>query len=112
MAEATSAFLKAIALVEQVMKTLSKPEQWSMFLQQYSDLYTQAAITQVRQQHDSQASTLLQSFVRIAGSQEVVSRIKAYEETIPTGGEEMTEDEIRANKDLLKRLDQLRKGLK
>jgi len=102
---------KAIGLVEQVMNTLSTPQQWSMFLRQYADLYAQAAITQVQRHEDTQASTLLTSFVRIAGASEIVQRITAYE-TILSSGDELTEDQLRANKDLLKRLAQLRKGLK
>jgi len=102
---------KAIGLVEQVMNTLSTPQQWSMFLRQYADLYAQAAITQVQRHEDTQASTLLTSFVRIAGASEIVQRLKAYETTL-SSGDELTEDQVRTNKDLLKRLVQLRKGLK
>src|SRR5256885_9710004 len=32
---------KAIAQVERVMQSLSTPQQWSMFLRQYADLYAQ-----------------------------------------------------------------------
>jgi tetratricopeptide (TPR) repeat protein len=103
---------RAIALVEQVMKTLSMPEQWSTFLQQYTSLYAQAAITLVRLKQNFQAAVQLQSFTRIAGSGEVVQQIKAYEGTIPTSGDEITENEMRANKELIKRLGQLRKGVK
>jgi len=106
---------RAIALVEQVMNTLSMAEQWSTFLQQYTQLYAQAAITLVRLNQDArvpEALAQLRSFGRIAGSHEILRQIKAYEETIPTSGDEMTEDEIRANKDLIKRLGQLRKGVK
>jgi len=103
---------KAIVLVEQVMGTLTTPQQWTMFLRQYADLYALAAITEVRRRQDEQARTILTSFVRIAGASEIVQRIKAYEDSVPTISGEVTEDEIRANKDLLKRLGQLRKGLK
>ena len=81
-------------------------------MRQYTELYAQAAITLVRQKQDAQARTLLQSFVQIAGSPEIGEHIKAYEDSIPTSGDELSEDEIRANKDLLKRLEQLRRGLK
>jgi len=97
------------------MNTLSIAEQWSTFLQQYTQLYAQAAITLVRLNQDArvpEALAQLRSFGRIAGSHEILRQIKAYEETIPTSGDEMTEDEIRANKDLIKRLGQLRKGVK
>ena len=101
---------KAIALVERVMQTLRTPQEWSMFLHQYPELYAQAAITEVRRKQDAQARALLTTFTRIAGNKEIVQQIKVYENTIPTGGDEMTEAEIQTNKDLLKRLKQLRKG--
>ncbi len=103
---------KAINLVEQVMKTLSTPQQWSMFLSQYTELYVQTAVAYVRQNQDSQALTLLQTFTHIAGAGEARKQIKAYEETVPLAGEELTESEILMNKDLIKRLGQLRKKLK
>ncbi|MFL5702945.1 MAG: tetratricopeptide repeat protein, partial [Ktedonobacteraceae bacterium] len=103
---------RAINLVEQVMKTLSAPQQWSMFLSQYTELYVQTAIAYVRLNQDSQALTLLQTFTHIAGADEARKQIKAYEETVPLVGEELTENEIRMNKDLIKRLGQLRKKLK
>jgi len=103
---------KAINLVEQVMKTLSTPQQWSMFLSQYTELYVQTAIAYVRQNQDSQALTLLQTFTHIAGAGEARKQIKAYEETVPLAGEELTENEILMNKDLIKRLGQLQKKLK
>jgi tetratricopeptide (TPR) repeat protein len=103
---------KAINLVEQVMKTLSTPQQWSMFLSQYTELYVQTAIAYVRQNQDSRALTILQTFTHIAGADEARKQIKAYEETVPLAGEELTENEILMNKDLIKRLGQLRKKLK
>jgi tetratricopeptide (TPR) repeat protein len=103
---------KAIVLVEQVMGTLSTPQQWTIFLRQYADLYALAAITGVRRRQDEQARTILTSFVRIAGASGIVQRIKAYEDSIPTANGGITEDEIRANKDLVKRLGQLRKELR
>ncbi len=102
---------KAIAQVERVMQSLDTPQQWSMFLRQYADLYAQTVITDVRRNQDEQAQVLLQNFVRIAGSTEVVRYIQAYEKAVPTKGDELSEAEIAMNKDVVKRLEQLRKGL-
>jgi NAD/NADP transhydrogenase alpha subunit len=102
---------EAITLVERVMHTLSSAQQWSTFLHQYTELYAQAAITEVRRNQDSQAHAILSSFARIAGKDAIVQQIKAYEDTIPTRGDEVTEDEARANTDLVKRLAELRKRL-
>ncbi len=109
---AISELNNAITLVERVMKTLSSPQQWGMFLKQYTELYVQTAIAYVRKNQDAQAASLLQAFVRIAGSSEAIKQIKAYEETVPLAGEELTESEIRMNKELVKRLERLRKSLK
>jgi tetratricopeptide (TPR) repeat protein len=103
---------QAIALVERVMHTLSTPQQWSVFLHQYVELYVQAAITDVRRNEDEQARMLLQNVTRIVGAKEIIQHLKAYEETIQTSGDDITEEEIRANKNLLKRTGQLRKELK
>jgi len=83
-----------------------------MFLRQYTQFYAQAAITLVRLNRDAEALVQLQSFARVAGAGAIVQQIKAYEETIPTSGDQLMEDEIRANKDLVKRLNQLRKKLR
>ncbi len=112
LAEAREEFSRAIALVEQVMRTMSIPQQWRTFLRQYAELYAQQAITLVRLQQDAQALTQAQSFADIAGRDAIAQQIKAYEETVPTSGEELTEDEIRENKELVKRLGQLRKRLR
>ena len=50
---------RAIGLVEQVMNTLSTADQWSTFLHQYTELYAQTAITQVRRNQDSEALSTL-----------------------------------------------------
>jgi len=99
----------AIALVEQVMHTLSSPEQWSTFLHQYTELYAQAAITEVRRNQDAQAHAILSSFISIAGKSAIAQHIQDFENSIPTSGEELTEEEKIANKDLVKRLRELRK---
>jgi hypothetical protein len=80
-------------------------------LRQYAELYAQAVITEVRLNEDERARALLTSFVRIAGLPPIEKYLKAYEDSLPTSGENMTEEEIRANKDLVKRLRQIRKGL-
>jgi DNA-binding transcriptional regulator YbjK len=102
---------KAIAQVERVMQSLSTPEQWSMFLRQYADLYAQTVITDVRSNQDEQARALLQNFVRIAGKAEVVQHIQAYQTALTTEENEMSEAELAGNKDVVKRLEQLLKGL-
>jgi predicted solute-binding protein len=93
------------------MHTLSKPEQWRTFLYQYAELYAQAAITAVQRNQDEQARSLVTSFARIAGGTTIAEYITTYENSIPTTGEDISEDERRANNELLKRLRQLRKGL-
>jgi len=110
--DASDELNRAIGLVEQVMRSMSIPQQWSMFLRQYTQFYAQAAITLVRLNRDAEALVQLQSFARVAGAGAIVQQIKAYEETIPTSGDQLMEDEIRANKDLVKRLNQLRKKLR
>ena len=112
LAAAGEEFSRAITLVEQVMHTMSMPQQWSTFLRQYAELYAQQAITLVRLHQDAQALTHAQAFAGIAGSTAIAQHMKAYEETVPTSGEEMPEDEIRENKELVKRLGQLRKRLR
>jgi tetratricopeptide (TPR) repeat protein len=109
---AAEEFSRAIRLVEQVMQTLKKPPQWSVFLRQYPELYAQAAILQVRQNQDDQGLALLQAYTRIAGPEAVMQQLRAYAETVPTAGEGMSEAEIRTNKDLVRRLERLRKKLK
>ena len=103
---------KAIELVEQVMRTLNTPQQWTTFILQYTDLYALAAVTELRRRQETRARAVLTSFVRVAGASAIVQRLKAYEDAIPTGGSELTEPEIGVNKDLVKRLGQLRKELK
>ena len=93
------------------MHTLSKPEQWRTFLHQYAELYAQAAITEVQRNQDEQARSLVTSFARIASGTTIAQYITTYENSIPTTGEDISEDERRANNELLKRLRQLRKGL-
>ena len=102
---------KAITQVERVMQTLGTPQQWSMFLRQYAELYAQTAITDVRRNQDEQAHALLQSYSRIAGSAEITRHLQTYEDAMPISGEEVTEEELRSNQNLVKRLRQIRKGL-
>src|SRR5439155_10810728 len=100
-----------IAQVERVMQSLSTPQQWSMFLRQYADLYAQTVITDVGRNQDEQARTILQNFVRIAGRTVVVRYIQAYKDALPTEGDGLSDTEIRMNRDVGKRLEQLCKGL-
>ncbi len=75
------------------------------------ELYAQAAITEVRLNQDNQAYTTLSSFTRIAGRDAVKQHLKAYEDSIPTKDDELSENEAYANKELIKRLGALRKRL-
>ena len=93
------------------MQSISKPEQWSMFLRQYAELYAETAITDIRRNQDEQAHLLLQNFARIAGTQEIVRHMQTYEDAMPTSGAEVTEEELRHNIDLVARIRQVRKGL-
>ena len=102
---------RAIALVEQVMNTLSSADQWSTFLHQYIELYAQAAITEVRRNQDSQALSTLSSFVRITGRDSIMQYLMAYENSILATTDEMSENEAQANSELIKRLRALRKKL-
>src|SRR6266487_2469584 len=70
-----------------------------------------SAITEVRRNQDSQARAILSSFAGIAGNTTVIEHIRVYEDSVPTRGEELTEEEERTNKELIKRLRELRKGL-
>ena len=90
-------FTRAIALVEQVMNTLSSADQWSTFLHQYTELYAQAAITQVRRNQDSQALSTLSSFVRITGRDPIMHYLMAYENSILATTDEMSENEAQTN---------------
>ncbi len=109
--QAQSALTGAIALTERVMNTLSTPEQRRTFLGQFAELYTLTAITQVRRDQDTQARQTLASYTRMAGSAAVVSYIKAYETEISVADEDTSEAEKVANKNLVKRLKQLRSTL-
>ncbi len=102
---------KALALVERVMNTLRTPQQWSIFLRQYAEQYAETAITAIRRQQNEQARTLLQSFVRIAGSIELKQHIAVYSQTIPTSGDDLSEAELLTNRNVVKQLEQLRGGL-
>ena len=105
------ALTDTIALVERVMNTLSLPDQRRAFLQQYAELYALTAITLVRRDQDAPAKQTLASYTRIAGSRAVIDYIKAYETQIPVAGEDISETEVSANKNLVKRLKQLRNTL-
>ena len=102
---------KAITQVERVMQGLRSAQQWATFLRQYAQLYVETAVTDMRSGADEQARARLQAYVRIAGSGELKQFLQEYEEAIPTSGDELSEEELRSNKDLVKRLGQLRKGL-
>ena len=97
--------------VERVMNSISKAERWGTFLRQYAEQYAETAITDVRQGDYEQARELLQKFVRIAGPIEIIKHLRAYEEAIPTSGEELSAEELSSNRELKRRLAELRKGL-
>ncbi len=102
---------KALALVEQVMNTISTPERWVTFLRQYTEQYAATIITDLRRHQDEPAHVLLQNFVRITGASEIERHLKDYENTIPTEGDDVSEEELNANRDLLRRLEKIRRGL-
>ena len=102
---------RAIALVEQVMNSLSSVDQWSTFLHQYTELYAQTAITEVIRNQDSEAISTLSSFVRITGRDPIMQYLLAYENSILATNDEMSENEAQTNSDLVKRLRTLRKKL-
>jgi tetratricopeptide (TPR) repeat protein len=101
----------AITQVENVMRTLSTPQAWGIFLRQYAELYAQTAITLLRNNQSEQATTVLQNFARIAGGATLVHHLQLYEASIPTSGDDLTEEELRANTALVTRLRQAHKGL-
>ena len=102
---------QAILQVEHVMHTISNSERWGLFLRQYAEQYAQTCITDTRNQQIAQARTLAHNFARIAGKAAIEQHLKAYQDTIPTEGEDFSVEELRANKALVKNLEQVRKGL-
>ena len=104
-------FARSIELVEQVMNTLTTAEQRSMFLHQYTELYAQTAITQLRRNQDDKALSTLSSFVRITGRDPMMDYLLAYENSILASADEMSENETQTNTRLVKRLRTLRKSL-
>jgi tetratricopeptide (TPR) repeat protein len=102
---------KAILQVERVMHTISSHAHWSTFLRQYAEQYAQTIITDIRRQQNTQARTLLENFIRIAGKTQIEKHLKAYQDTLLTEGEELPEEELRTNKALVQSLEQVRKGL-
>jgi hypothetical protein len=97
--------------VERVMSSISQPERWGTFLRQYVEQYAETAITDVRRGDYELARVLLQNFVRIAGPTEIIKHLLAYEEVIPTSGDTLSAEELNNNKELKRRLAELRKGL-
>ena len=93
------------------MNTISNSERWSTFLRQYAEQYAQTCITYIRSQQTTQARTLIHNFIRIAGKADIDKHLKAYQDTLPTEGDEFSEEELRTNKELVKNLEQVRKGL-
>jgi len=104
-------FTRAISLVEEVMHTLSKVEQWNTFLRQYTELYAQTAITHLRSNHESEALSTLSSFIRITGRDLIQHYLQDYENSILATSDDVSEDEAQANSKLVKRLRTLRKNL-
>ena len=102
---------QAIAQVENVMNTMSTPQQWSLFLHQYADLYAQTIVTDIRRNADEQARSLAQNFARIAGPKELLQNLQTYERDLNIEGEELSPEEVLVNQDLLKRIRQVAKVL-
>ena len=82
-----------------------------MFLRQYTELYAQAAITQLRRNQDDEALSTLTSFVRITGRDSIMDYLMAYENSVLASTDEMSENETQTNTRLVKRLRTLRKSL-
>jgi len=102
---------RAVAVVQQVLNTLSTADQWSTFLRQYTELYAQTAITEVRRNQDKEALSTLSSFVRITGRDPIMHYLTAYENSILATTDEMSQNEAQANSELVRRLRALRKKL-
>ncbi len=102
---------KAITQVEHVMNSISTPQQWSMFLRQYSDLYAQTIVTDIRLNQDEQARSVAQNFTRIAGSKELLQNLQLYERDLASEDEDLSAEEVLANQDLLKRIRQINRVL-
>ncbi len=102
---------KAITQVEHVMNTISTPERWAPFLRQYAEQYAATVVTDLRRHQDESARLLLEKFVRIAGASEIEHHLKAYENAIPTQGDDVSEEELNTNRDLLRQLEKIRRGL-
>jgi tetratricopeptide (TPR) repeat protein len=109
--QALRALTDAIALVERVRGTLPRPEQQRAFLQQYAELYTLTAITQVEREQEAAARQVLESYARMAGSRALSDYMQAYEDQLSAADEDVSAEEVQANKNLAKRLKQLRKTL-
>jgi len=90
---------------------LTSAVQWRMFLRQYTELYAQAAITQLRRNQDDEALSTLTSFVRITGRDPIMDYLMAYENSVLASTDEMSENETQTNTRLVKRLRTLRKSL-
>lgn len=93
------------------MHTISISERWATFLRQYAEQYAATVITDLRRNQDESARLLLQNFAQIAGASEIEQHLKAYANIIPTEGEDVSEEDSNANRDLLRRLEKIRRGL-
>jgi hypothetical protein len=93
------------------MNSISKPERWGMFLRQYAQQYAETALADLQQQHYEEARALLQDFIRVAGSKEILKQLRGYEKDIPVSGEDLTPEELSRNIEIVRHLTELRKGL-
>jgi tetratricopeptide (TPR) repeat protein len=108
---ALAEFSQATLLVERVMHTLGTSEQQKRFLQQYTELYAQKAIVLTRLNQESEACTALQDFTHLVGARGIETYLQTFEASIPIQGEDLTEEQLTANRALLKRLKLIRKQI-
>jgi hypothetical protein len=99
-------------LVEQVTGRLAAPDDRRAFLRRWLGLYSDAVISSIRTGNDERARALAESFAARAGGAELAAQLKAYEESIPTRGGNLTKEQQDQNKQLVKRISDLRKKLK
>jgi tetratricopeptide (TPR) repeat protein len=102
---------KAMLQVERVTKTISSPQRRGTFLRQYAAQYAETFITDIRRRQNAEAHALIHNFIRIAGKTDIEKHLKAFQNTLPTEGDELSEEELRTNKTLVQNLEQILKGL-
>ncbi|HEU5200949.1 MAG TPA: hypothetical protein VFU32_15025, partial [Ktedonobacterales bacterium] len=105
-------FEGALALVEKVTGRLATPDDRRAFLRRWLGLYSDAVLSNIRTGHDERARTLAESFATHTGDAELAAQLKAFEESLPTRGGNLTKEQQDQNKQLAKHISYLRKRLK